>query len=71
MVVGKRVKHLVWFRCYTHQTKLEVGIFVFTGNYRVEMYDKQKRDYVPTVAGLGMHVEVKDPESKVVMSRVR
>ncbi len=35
------------------------------------MFDKVRNEYVPTVAGLGMHVEVRDPETKVVMSRVR
>ena len=35
------------------------------------MYDKNRNEYVPTIAGLGMHVEVRDPEIKVVMSRVR
>ena len=33
------------------------------------MYDKNRNEYVPTIAGLGMHVEVRDPEIKVVMSR--
>lgn len=41
------------------------------GHYKVEMFDRNVNDYVPTVYGLGMHVEVSDPEDKVVMSRVR
>ena len=35
------------------------------------MFDKVRNEYVPTIGGLGMHVEVRDPEIKVVMSRVR
>ncbi len=35
------------------------------------MFDKVQNQYVPTVTGLGMHVEVRDPENKMVMSRVR
>ena len=35
------------------------------------MFDKVRNEYVPTVTGLGMHVEVRDPEIKIVMSRVR
>ena len=44
---------------------------LLSGNYKVEMFDKVANKYVPTVAGLGMHVEVRDPDEKVVMSRVR
>ena len=35
------------------------------------MFDRAQNQYIPTIAGLGMHVEVKDPEEKIVMSRVR
>ena len=35
------------------------------------MYDKMANKYVPTISGLGMHVEVRDPDDKVIMSRVR
>lgn len=43
----------------------------FTGNYKVEVFDRNQNQYVPTMTGLGMHVEVRDPEHKIVMSRVR
>uniref|UniRef100_A0A673SVE8 Transmembrane p24 trafficking protein 4 n=1 Tax=Suricata suricatta TaxID=37032 RepID=A0A673SVE8_SURSU len=39
------------------------------GNYRTQMWDKQKEVFLPSTPGLGMHVEVKDPEGKVVLSR--
>lgn len=42
-----------------------------SGHYKVEMFDRNVNDYVPTVYGLGMHVEVTDPEDKTIMSRVR
>ncbi|XP_059026681.1 transmembrane emp24 domain-containing protein 4 isoform X1 [Mustela lutreola] len=38
-------------------------------NYRTQMWDKQKEVFLPSTPGLGMHVEVKDPEGKVVLSR--
>ena len=41
------------------------------GNYKVEVFDKVQNKYVPTVSGLGMHVEVRDPDDNTVMSRVR
>ena len=45
--------------------------FVFAGHYKVEIFDKNQNQYLPTVAGLGMHVEVKDPDEKLVLARVR
>ncbi len=46
-------------------------LFILLGNYKVEMYDRVRNEYVPTITGLGTHVEVRDPEMKVVLSRVR
>ena len=40
------------------------------GKYKVEVFDKDKRTYEPATGGLGMHVEVRDPEDKTLMSRV-
>lgn len=40
------------------------------GNYKVEMFDEQKNTFVPTLVGLGMLVQVKDPEEKELLSRV-
>ncbi|XP_039318003.1 transmembrane emp24 domain-containing protein 4 isoform X3 [Saimiri boliviensis] len=42
---------------------------VAAGNYRTQMWDKQKEVFLPSTPGLGMHVEVKDPDGKVVLSR--
>ena len=41
-----------------------------TGTYKVEIFDRQQNHYVASVSGLGMHVDVKDPEDKTVLSRV-
>lgn len=38
---------------------------VCLGNYRTQLYDKQKEEYLPATQGLGMFVEVKDPDEKV------
>ncbi len=35
------------------------------------MFDRNQNRYVPTIAGLGMHVEVRDPLDSIIMSRVR
>lgn len=40
------------------------------GKYKVQVFDKDANDYLPTPHGIGMHVEVRDPEQKVVLSKV-
>lgn len=34
------------------------------------MYDKTRNEYIPTIQGLGMHAEVRDPSDIVLMSRM-
>lgn len=41
------------------------GSVCSAGKYRTQMWDKQKEVFLPSTPGLGMHVEVKDPEGKV------
>ena len=43
---------------------------VVSGNYKVQAYDQNVKDYMPVSPGIGMHVEVKDPSDKIVLSRV-
>ena len=45
--------------------------YIFTGNYKVQLYDPRTGGFMPSSPGIGMHVEVKDPDDKVVLSRVR
>jgi len=45
-------------------------VYYAVGKYKVEVFDKDRRTYVPTPGGLGMHVEVRDPDEKTIMSRV-
>jgi len=53
-------------KCFIEEIPDETMV---VGNYKVEMFDKMQNKYVPTVSGLGMHVEVRDPDDKVIMSR--
>lgn len=39
--------------------------FPSPGNYRTQLWDKQSESFLPSTPGLGMHVEVKDPDGKV------
>uniref|UniRef100_G1MH92 Transmembrane p24 trafficking protein 4 n=2 Tax=Ailuropoda melanoleuca TaxID=9646 RepID=G1MH92_AILME len=53
-------------RCFIEEIPDETMVI---GKYRTQMWDKQKEVFLPSTPGLGMHVEVKDPEGKVVLSR--
>lgn len=36
-----------------------------TGKYRTQLWDKHTGSFLPSTPGLGMHVEIKDPDAKV------
>lgn len=40
-------------------------ILCVAGKYRTQLWDKQTAAFLPSTPGLGMHVEVKDPDTKV------
>jgi len=40
------------------------------GQYKVELYDEKTNTYLPSTPGIGMHVEVKDPDDKTVLSKL-
>ena len=40
------------------------------GNYKTQLYDKNTNDFMPSSPHIGMHVEVKDPDSKIILSKV-
>lgn len=40
-------------------------ICVFLGRYKTQLWDKQAGSFLPSTPGLGMHVEIKDPDAKV------
>ena len=40
------------------------------GKYKVELFDERTNTYLPSTPGIGMHVEVKDPEDKIVLSKL-
>lgn len=53
-------------KCFIEEVPDETLV---VGKYKVELFDKDSNDYMPTSNGIGMHVEVKDPEQKIVMSK--
>ena len=54
-------------KCFIEEVPDETLV---VGKYKVELFDKDKNDYMPTANGIGMHVEVKDPDQRIVMSKV-
>ncbi|XP_038536967.1 transmembrane emp24 domain-containing protein 9-like [Canis lupus familiaris] len=48
-------------KCFIEEIPDETMVI---GNYRTQLYDKQREEYQPATPGLGMFVEVKDPEDK-------
>ena len=42
-----------------------------SGKYKVQLWDKTNKEYFPPTFALGVHVEIKDPDEKTIMSRVR
>lgn len=36
----------------------------------MELHDPRSGGFMPSSPGIGMHVEVKDPDDKVILSRV-
>jgi len=53
-------------KCFIEEIPDETMV---VGKYKVEILDKRQNQYVPTATGLGMHVEIRDPDDKVILSR--
>jgi hypothetical protein len=54
-------------KCFIEEVPDETLV---VGKYKVQIFDKESNQYLPTSPGIGMHVEVKDPEQNVVLSKV-
>jgi len=40
------------------------------GNYKVQLYDPRTNGFAPSSPGIGMHVEIRDPDDKIILSKV-
>ena len=45
--------------------------WISLGNYKLQLYDPRTGGYMPSSPGLAMHVDVRDPDDKNIISRVR
>jgi hypothetical protein len=41
-----------------------------TGNYKVQLYDPRTNGFAPSSPEIGMHVEVRDPDDKIILSKL-
>ena len=37
----------------------------------MQLYDPRTNGFSPSTQGIGMHVEIRDPEDKIILSKVR
>merc|ERR1712062_269626 len=54
-------------KCFIEEIPDETMV---TGNYKVQLYDPRTNGFAPQSQGIGMHVEVRDPEDKIILSKV-
>ncbi|XP_065170919.1 transmembrane emp24 domain-containing protein eca [Atheta coriaria] len=54
-------------KCFIEEIPDETNVLV---NYKVELYDPRSGGFMPSSPGIGMHVEVRDPDDKIILSRV-
>uniref|UniRef100_A0A336MSZ2 CSON006618 protein n=1 Tax=Culicoides sonorensis TaxID=179676 RepID=A0A336MSZ2_CULSO len=54
-------------KCFIEEIPDETTVIV---NYKVELYDPRSGGFMPSAPGIGMHVEVRDPDDKTILSRV-
>uniref|UniRef100_UPI003AADB932 transmembrane emp24 domain-containing protein 4 isoform X2 n=1 Tax=Centroberyx gerrardi TaxID=166262 RepID=UPI003AADB932 len=53
-------------KCFIEEIPDETMVI---GKYRTQLWDKQTNSFLPATPGLGMHVEIKDPDTKIILSR--
>jgi len=54
-------------KCFIEEIPDETTVLA---NYKVELYDPRSQGFMPSSPGIGMHAEVRDPDDKVILSRV-
>ena len=57
----------------SHKWSLKVStinIFLKLGNYKLQLYDPRTNGFAPSSPEIGMHVEIRDPEDKIILSKV-
>ena len=45
--------------------------FSLKGNYKVQLYDPRTNGFAASSPEIGMHVEIRDPDDKIILSKVK
>src|SRR5688572_18813291 len=43
---------------------------LIVGNYKCQLFDPNTGGFMPSSPGIGMHVEARDPDDKIILSKV-
>jgi len=54
-------------KCFIEEIPDETMV---VGNYKVQLYDPRTNGFAPSSPGIGMHVEIRDPDDKIILSKV-
>merc|ERR1719328_838669 len=54
-------------KCFIEEIPDETMV---TGNYKVQLYDPRTNGFAASSPEIGMHVEIRDPEDKIILSKV-
>jgi len=54
-------------KCFIEEVPDETLV---VGNYKCQLFDPNTGGFMPSSPGIGMHVEIRDPEDKVILSKV-
>ncbi|CAG0919656.1 unnamed protein product [Notodromas monacha] len=54
-------------KCFIEEIPDETTV---VGTYKVELYDPRTKGFMPSNPGVGMHVEVRDPDDRPILSKV-
>ena len=54
-------------KCFIEEIPDETMVI---GNYRVQLFDPRTNGFAPSSPEIGMHVEIRDPDDKIILSKV-
>lgn len=54
-------------KCFIEELPEDIMV---TGKYKAQFYDSNTNNYIDSPPGMGMHVEIKDPDDKVILDKI-
>jgi len=54
-------------KCFIEEIPEETMV---QGNYKLQLYDPRTNGFAPSSPEIGMHMEIRDPDDKIIMSKV-